>query len=175
PLRKDLKVDDVGISVKAAVSQFAIALGDNARLTDGAVNFLIDNSKLHATGTAMLADSRLALDWTEEFHATGPVTSRIGVKGTLDTGGREALNFPSADFLSGPTTINATLTGHRGSLLTADMTMDLAPAALNLDLIGLNKPAGFPASAHVTANFGPGSAIKAETLTVTGPGVSLSG
>ncbi|MEI9931957.1 MAG: hypothetical protein WDM89_15820 [Rhizomicrobium sp.] len=117
----------------------------------------------------------MALDWTEEFHATGPITSKIAVKGTLDSGGREALNFPSAAFLSGPTTINATLTGHRGSLLTADMEMDLASAALNLDLIGLNKPEGFPASAHITASFGPESAIKAETMTVTGPGVSLSG
>jgi Protein of unknown function/AsmA-like C-terminal region len=175
PMRKNLSVDDVAISIKAAVNDFSILLGDHARLSEGAVNFLIDNTKLHADGTAMLADSRLALDWDEDFRTPNPITTRIAVKGTLDSGGREALNFPSADFLKGPSTIAATLTGHRGSLLTADMTMDLAPAMLNLDLIGLNKPAGFPATAHVTASFGPESSIKAETMVISGPGVAVSG
>jgi len=53
--------------------------------------------------------------------------------------------------------------------------MDLAPSVLNLDLIGLNKPAGYPATAHVTASFGPGSSVKGETMTISGPGVSVSG
>ena len=124
----------------------------------------------------MLADSKLALDWDEDFHTPNPITTRISVKGTLDSGGREALNFPSADFLKGPSTIAATLTGHRWIVADfADMTMDLAPATLNLDFMGLNKPAGFPATAHVTASFGPESSIKAETMIVSGPGVAVSG
>ena len=175
PLRKDLRVDDVNIDIKSSVSAFSIVLGDHARLSDGAVNFAITNAKLHADGTAMLADSKLSFGWDEDFRTTNPITTHIDVKGTLDTEGREALNFPSADFLKGPTTVNATLTGHRGSLLNADMTMDLAPAILNLDLIGLNKPAGFPANAHVTATFGPESSIKTESMLISGPGVSVSG
>jgi hypothetical protein len=175
PMRKNLSVDDVGIAIKAATSGFAITLGDDARLTDGAVNFEIDNAKLHASGTTLLADSRLNIDWVEDFKTSNPVTTRIAVKGPLDSGARSALNFPSSSFLKGPTLINATLTGHRGSLLTADMAMDLGPSILNLDLIGLNKPAGFPASAHVTATFGPESSIKAETMKISGPGISASG
>ncbi|HVU20976.1 MAG TPA: AsmA-like C-terminal domain-containing protein, partial [Rhizomicrobium sp.] len=175
PLRKNLSVDEVGIAIKAAVTDFSILLGDHAHLTDGTVNFQIDNAKLHAGGNALLADSRLAFDWSEDFRTSNVVTTRIGVKGTLDSAGREALNFPSAAVLKGPTTITAALTGHRGSLLSADMTMDLAPAALNLDLIGLNKPSGFPANAHVTASFGPQSSIKAETLMLSGPGVAVNG
>ena len=123
----------------------------------------------------MLADSRLNIDWQEDFRTPNPVTTRITVKGTLDNGGREALNFPSSSFLKGPTIVEATLTGHRGSLLAADMTMDLAPAILNLDLIGLNKPAGFPALAHVGATFGPASSIRSETMKITGPGIMANG
>ena len=175
PMRKDLKVDDVNIGIKAAVTGFAIALGDRAKLSDGAVNFAIDNSKLRATGTAMLADSKLSLDWTEDFRTSDPVTTRVAIKGVLDNGGRDALNFPSSSFLKGPANVTATLTGHRGSLLTADMTLDLAPSTLTLDLIGLNKPAGFPTSARVGATFGPGSTIRAETMKVSGPGVNASG
>jgi len=175
PMRKNLSVDDVGITVKAAVSGFAITLGDDTRITDGTVNFDIDNAKLHASGTTLLADSRLAIDWVEDFKTSNPITTRIVVKGPLDSGARAALDFPSSSFLKGPTFINASLTGHRGSLVTADMAMDLAPANLNLDLIGLNKPAGFPASAHVTAMFGPQSSIRAETMKVSGPGISATG
>ena len=175
PTRKDLKVDDVNIAIKAAVTGFAIALGDHAKLSDGAVNFAIDNTKLHAGGTAMLADSKLALDWTEDFRTSDPVTTHVQVKGVLDNGGRDALNFPSSGFLKGPSNVTATLTGHRGALLNADMTLDLAPSTLTLDLIGLNKPAGFPTSARVTANFGPQSTIRSETMKISGPGVAANG
>jgi len=175
PMRKDLKVDDVNIGIKAAVTSFAIALGDHAKLSDGAMNFTIDNTKLHATGTALLADSRLSLDWTEDFRTNDPVTTHVAVKGVLDNGGREALNFPSSSFLKGPANVTATLTGHRGSLLSADMTLDLTPSTLTLDLIGLNKPAGFPTSARIGATFGPGSTIRAETMKISGPGVNANG
>jgi hypothetical protein len=175
PMRKNLSVNDVGIGVKAAVTGFSIVLGDHARLTNGAVNFDIDNAKLHAFGSTVLADSKLNIDWVEDFRTSNPVTSIISAKGTLDSGGREALNFPSSSFLKGPTAIAATLTGHRGALLSADMTMDLTPAILNLDVIGLSKPAGFPASARVGATFGPASSIRSETMKITGPGISASG
>jgi len=175
PTRKDLKVDDVNIAIKAAVTGFAITLGDHAKLSDGAVNFAIDNAKLHAGGTAMLADSKLTLDWTEDFRTSDPVTTHVQVKGVLDNGGRDALNFPSSSFLKGPANVTATLTGHRGALLNADMTLDLAPSTLTLDLIGLNKPAGFPTSARVTANFGPQSTIRSETMKISGPGVAANG
>jgi len=47
PMLKDVKVDAVGISVKAAVSDFGVLLGSHTRLTNGAVNFEIDNNHLH--------------------------------------------------------------------------------------------------------------------------------
>ena len=175
PMKKNLGIDEVAIAIKAAVGGFSIAIGEHARLTDGAVEFAIDNAKLHAAGSALLADSRLSFDWSEDFRTPNPVTTRIAVKGTLDNGGRAALNFASASFLTGPGPISATLTGHRGALLSADMTMDLTPAALGLDLIGLNKPAGSPATAHVGATFGPESTIKNEALRITGPGIAANG
>ncbi len=175
PMRKNLSVDDVDILVKAAVSGFSIALGEHARLSDGAVNFTIDNTKLHAGGTAMLADSKLTFDWAEDFKTKDPVTTRIAVKGTLDNDGRAALNFPTSSFLKGPVLVDGVLTGHRGALLTADMTMDLAPAALNFDLLGVNKPPGFPAAARIGATFGPESAIQTETIKFSGPGITANG
>lgn len=175
PTRKNLSVDDVDIRIKAAVTGFAIALSEKAKLADGAVDFEIDNAKLHANGNALLADSRMNFDWTEDFRTKDPVTTRIAVKGTLDNGGREALNFRASDFVKGPALVNATILGHRAALLSAEMNLDLAPAVLTLDLIGLNKPAGFPTTAKVTATFGPVSTIRTETMKISGPGVTANG
>jgi len=175
PMRKNLSVDDVNIAIKAQVTGFAIAIGEHARLSDGTVAFDIDNAKLHATGNALLADSRLALDWNEDFRTKDPVTTRIAIKGTLDNGGREALNFRASDFLKGPALVTAQVSGHRGAILSADMNMDLTPATLTLDLIGLNKPAGFPTTAKVSAVFGPASTIRSETMRISGPGVTANG
>lgn len=175
PMRKNLSVSDVGIAVKATASALSIPLGERARLTDGTANFDISNSKLHATGSAQLADSRLTFDWTEEFGNAKPVTTHIAVKGPLGAGARAALNFQSGSFLKGPAIVSGTLTGRRGALLTADMNMDLGPSVLEVDLIGLDKPAGYPATAHVSATFGPDSVIRAETVKIAGPGIAANG
>jgi len=174
PMRKNLSVDDVAVGVKANVSGFVIALGEQTKLTDGNVNFEIDNARLRAQGTVTLADSRLAVDWTEEFKSASPLSTHINVKGTLGEGGRETLGFPSAGLLKGPVEVNAVLTGQRGQLRNADMAMDLTPAVLRIDLLGVNKTAGSPANAHVNATFGGRSVVRSETLKLSGPGIAAT-
>ncbi|MCU1464027.1 MAG: hypothetical protein JWO37_4102, partial [Acidimicrobiales bacterium] len=122
PMLADLPVDDVGISVKAAVSDFAVTLGGHTRLTDGAVNFDIDNSHLHQTGAVNLADTRLNVDWTEDFRTKDAVTSRLTVKGAMTEGGRQALNIGLMRFFRGTVPITADIIGHRGNLMHADVT-----------------------------------------------------
>ena len=51
PLSKSLGVDDIKVAIKATVKNFGIALGPHTRLTDGTVDFDIDNVHLHAIGT----------------------------------------------------------------------------------------------------------------------------
>ncbi len=174
PLRKNLGVDDVGIAVKVTATGFGIALSRTTRLNDGNIVFDIDNSHLHASGIAGLATSRLNVDWVEDFKAAGPVTSTINVKGLLDEAGREALGLHAGDYLRGPVGVDAQLTGRRGQLIGADMTLDLTPATLSLDLVGISKPAGFPAAARAVATFGPHSALRTENVTITGPGLQAA-
>jgi hypothetical protein len=78
PMLRELPVSAVGISVKAAVNNFAVTLG-HTHITDGTVNFLIDNDHLRQTGMVSLADSRLAVDWTEDFNTKDFVTTRLVV------------------------------------------------------------------------------------------------
>jgi len=175
PMRRNLNVNDIGISIKAVASGFGISLSKKTRLADGAVSFDIDNKHLHAFGAVGLATSRLNVDWVEDFRTTGAVTTRIDIKGPVDQAAREMLGLGGvSDYLKGPVGITGTLTGRRGQLTAADMVLDLTPATLSLDLVGINKPAGFPASAHAIAVFGPHSAIQSETMTITGPSLQAS-
>ena len=174
PMRKNLSVDDVGISIKANVQGFGIGLGKSIRLADGNVVFEIDNSHLHATGVTGLAGSRLNIDWVEDFKTANAVTSRINVKGLLDESGREALGLRADDYFRGPVGLNAALTGRRGQLTGAEMTLDLTPATLTLDIFGISKPAGFPATSHAVVTFGPGSMPRNENATITSPSLQAT-
>jgi hypothetical protein len=174
PLKRDLTIDSVAIKVGAGVTGFGVALGKDLRLSDGAMHFDIDNNHLHASGTASLATSRLALDWVEDFKTRTEITTRVTVKGLLDEAGRSALHFRANDYLSGVVGVNGTLIGHRGQLQSADMTLDLTPSALSLDLVGIGKPAGVAASGHGTGIFAPHGVLQSADLKITGPSIQAT-
>ncbi|MEI9989348.1 MAG: AsmA-like C-terminal domain-containing protein [Rhizomicrobium sp.] len=174
PMRKNLSIDDIAIAIKAVSTGFGISLGKNTRLSDGAVTFDVDNTHLHAYGSTNLATSRLAIDWVEDFKSTGAVTTVVGIKGPLDQAGREALGFHATDYLKGPIGVSGTLTGKRGQLIAGDLALDLTPATLSLDLVGISKPMGFPASAHALLTFGPGSLLRGANVTIAGPSLQAA-
>ncbi|HET7084985.1 MAG TPA: AsmA-like C-terminal domain-containing protein [Rhizomicrobium sp.] len=175
PMLADLPVDDVGISVKAAVSDFAVTLGGKTRLTNGDVIFDIDNSHLHQTGQVNLADSRLAVDWTEDFRTQDAVTTRLAVKGQMTEGGRQVLNIGLTRFLRGTVPVVADITGHRGNLLHADVTVDFTPATLSVPIVNLEKTPGQAATGRIGVNFAAGNAVQDETIRITGPVLNLNG
>ena len=174
PMLQDLAVEAVGISVKSQVNDFAVTLG-RLKLTNGAVNFDIDNSRLHQTGAVNLADARLTIDWLEDFKTAQPVTTRINAKGTITDAARQSLNIGLQNILTGPVPVNADMQGRRGQLTTAEVAMDLTGSALQIPILHLGKQAGMAAAGHVTVNFLPGDLIKDEVIRVTGPNVTANG
>jgi len=175
PMLANLPVDDVGIAVKAVVNDFAVTLGGKTRLTEGAVTFDIDNAHLHQYGAVNLADSRLNVDWTEDFHTTDVITTKLAVKGTMTEGGRLALNIGLMRFFRGAVPITADITGHRGSLSHADVTVDFTPATLSVPIVNLEKSPGQAATGHIGVNFAPGNVVQDETIRITGPVLNLNG
>ncbi|HEX4272251.1 MAG TPA: DUF3971 domain-containing protein, partial [Rhizomicrobium sp.] len=175
PMLADLPMDAVGISVKAQVNQFAVTLGGKTRLTDGAVTFEIDNDHLHQVGVVSLADTRLNVDWTEDFKTQDSVTTKLAVKGNMTEAGRAALNINLQSFFHGTVPVTADMTGHRGSLLHADVTVDMTPATLSVPIVNLEKSPGQNATGHIGVNFGPGNAVQDETIRISGPGLNLNG
>jgi len=175
PMLADLPVDAVGISVKAQVNQFAVTLGGKTRLTDGAVNFEIDNDHLHQVGAVNLADSRLNVDWTEDFKTADPVTTRLSVKGNMTEAARAALNINLHRVFHGTVPVIADMTGRRGSLLHADVAVDFTPATLSVPIVNLEKTPGQNATGHIGVNFGPGNTLQDETIHISGPVLNLNG
>jgi hypothetical protein len=175
PMLADLPVDAVGISVKAQVNAFAVTLGGKTRLTDGAVNFEIDNSHLHQTGSVNLADSRLNVDWTEDFKTPDTVTTRLQVRGNMTEAARAALNINLLRYFRGTVPVTAEMTGHRGSLLHADVAADFTPATLSVPIVNLEKTPGQVATARIGVNFGPGNALQDETIHISGPVLTMNG
>ncbi len=168
-------MDQVGIAVKADVQDFAISLGPHTRVSNGTVHFDIDNAHLHQTGAVNLADSRLNVDWTEDFRTRDPVTTRLAVKGTVTEAGRHMLNINLDRYFRGTVPVTADLTGHRGSLLKADVQIDFTPAVLSVPIVNLEKTPGQSASGHVVVNFGPGDTPTDESIRITGPVMNASG
>ena len=174
PMLQDLAVDDVGISVKAQVNDFAVSLG-RLKLTNGTVTFDIDNSHLHQSGTVSLADARLAMDWVEDFKTTQPTTTRITAKGVMTDAARQALNVGLQTILAGPVPTNADIQGRRGQLTTADVSLDLTNTVLTIPVLHLGKQAGQAAAGRVTVNFAAGDLIHDEIIHVTGPNLAATG
>ena len=174
PMLADLKVDDVGIAVKADVQDYGVVLG-KLHLVNGDVEFNIDNNSLHQTGVVGMADSRLNVDWTEDFKTAEPITTRLNVKGQITDAARAALNIGLTNILTGPVGVTGTLLGQRGSLRSADLQLDLTPANVLIPIVHLGKPAGQAAAGRVTIDFGADDNIADETIRLTGPTLAANG
>jgi hypothetical protein len=169
PTGRDVADKDIKIGIKSALNGLDLQLTPHARITNGALQLTIDNAHLNAVGDVMLFGSRLAVNWDEQFEpARNTMSSHISLKGMLDDATREALNFHSGQFLKGTVPVTAELTGQSGQVRHADMIMDVTPAVLTVDYVGITKPAGAPATAVVSADFDSNGTIQSETVKLTG-------
>ncbi|HEY2446131.1 MAG TPA: AsmA-like C-terminal domain-containing protein [Rhizomicrobium sp.] len=175
PTIRGESIDAIGISVKGTTSAFALSLGPHTKISNGALDFDVDNKQLHASGKVGIAGVGLNVDWREVFKTEGPVTTQLSVRGTLDDAARAALDLPLAKFASGPVGIDASLSGHRGAIGEAVVHLDLAQAGFGVDMLGLKKPPGTPSTAQISARLDGGGNLRNADLSVDGPGLTTRG
>ncbi len=175
PMLRDVNVDNLGISVKAAVTNFGVALGKSTKITGGNVNFDVTNERLHAIGSVAIGGAAVGIDWTEDFKTKADITTNLIAKGTIDEATRAALNLNTSEFFSGPVFVSAHALGHRGVIRRANVTMDLTPATMALDIINFHKPPGAAATAQLNAQFDNDGNARVETIVVTGPALNAHG
>ncbi|HWE06955.1 MAG TPA: DUF3971 domain-containing protein, partial [Rhizomicrobium sp.] len=67
PTIRGESIDSVGISVSGTASAFAISLGPHTKISNGTVDFHVDNTQLRATGKVGIGGVNLGMDWLEAF------------------------------------------------------------------------------------------------------------
>jgi hypothetical protein len=174
PTVRGVSVDAINISVNGAVNNFAIALGQHTRISEGALHIAVDNGSLHAVGKVDLGATPLDVDWLEIFKPQGTVSTTIDLHGMLDDNARAALNVGTGSFLTGPIAAKAHLLGYRGKVQTADVDLDLTQAVLSADLLGWRKPAGTSATAHISAQVGEDGSFRNASLNLQGPALTAT-
>jgi hypothetical protein len=160
PMLHDVGISQIGILVTGQVNGLDLALGKSTRIQKGVVQFMVDNSRLHANGDVFYSGEKLNLDWTEVFADTNDITSHVVVKAVLDAEGRKQLGLDTGEILTGPLNVVATLSGHRGVIRHVDAALDMTPSVVSLDIIGISKAAGVAGDANVSADFAPTGTIK---------------
>jgi hypothetical protein len=172
PMLHDVRTDDIGVSVRAVSTGLGLALNDHTTVSNGNVDFTIDNSSLHATGSVSLGSANLGIDWMEAFKARGAVTTRLHVNGILDDAARSELGFHGEEYLTGLVGVTGELDGIRGKIQHADLKLDLTQAALTFNAIGYKKPAGTNAQAQASVSVDDGGNVRVADIAVSGAALS---
>jgi hypothetical protein len=174
PTIKNEIVDAIGFQ-KGPVNGLALSLGSHTRISDGTVSLDVDNRQLRAVGAVAEGSAKLNVDWTEVFDPSGPISTQVHVRGTLDDAARASLGLPAASFLSGPVEVDAQLAGRRGAIREADLTLDLTRANLVTGFLDWKKSSGASSTAHVVARLDDSGNLRAADLTLEGPTLSGNG
>ena len=175
PMLRDIRVDDIGILVKAQTTNLGLALSDRLAVSNGNVSFTVDNQSLRAVGTVSLASANLAIDWTEVFKPQGPVSTHIKVNGVLSEAAIEQLGMHPGDYFTGAVGVTGDLEGYRGKLTHAQLKEDLSATNLNIKLLGYQKPVGTQAQAQVTLRMDEKSNVRVADIALTGPALAAHG
>jgi hypothetical protein len=174
PMLSDIGIDQIPILVKGNIANLVMTL-DNKKLSNGALAIDLDNAHLHALGNVSVSSIPLGVEWDEQFKTAGDITTKLAIRGTLDDNARAALKLKIGDIVSGPVGVVANLTGHRGSIRTAQATVDLTPATINLDPISYVKPPGHSASAQISLHLDDKGNVSAADMSVSGSGLAAQG
>lgn len=174
PMLSDLGINQIPILVKANVTGLAMTLNDK-KLSNGSLAVDLDNAHLHALGNVSVGSVPLGVEWNEQFKATSDITTKLIIRGTLDEAARAALKLKVGDIVSGPVGVVANLTGHRGSIRTAQANVDLTPASISLTPISYVKPPGRSASAQVSLRLDDKGDVSGADINVSGSGLAAQG
>ncbi|HEX7967550.1 MAG TPA: AsmA-like C-terminal domain-containing protein [Stellaceae bacterium] len=149
PLKHDLKVEEIGYGARATLAGVSIAeVLAGHDLADGEFRLQLDRAALRLDGTARLADVPATLSWLQSLKRSDAIRARYAVKARLDDAARRRLDL---DFLpemvKGPVDVDLAYALGASKRATADVTLGLKDAALEVARLNWRKPPGVPATA----------------------------
>ncbi len=153
PLLKDLKLDEIGFDVQAAMAGVGIPrLFDRFALSRGQLQLKLDAKGFDIGGDAALNGVPVRATWRQEFAPT-PVMARYTVAATIDERQRETLGLPIADYLRGPTAAEVTVDSDGKGAFRVTGNVKLDASTMAIDAIDWRKAAGVPGQASYSARW----------------------
>jgi Protein of unknown function/AsmA-like C-terminal region len=173
PLIKNVPKDRVQLVTKIAVTNASIPkILAGIDLTDGDLKVELTKEAIAVSGPAKVNGLDANVTW-KKLRTGGTPVSKITT--TLDEKTREKLGLKIADYLSGPTPVEATLSTNESGQSVVKADVDLSKAKMKLQALGWKREAqsGTTASFTITATDGGGRSI--DDFTLDGPGLHLRG
>jgi Protein of unknown function/AsmA-like C-terminal region len=141
PLHRDLEPSEVRVAAESTISDAALA-GTLVDLSDGQLTLRADNAGVDLVGDAVVAEVPLRLELRENF-GDAAFKRRYRIEGTPDLAALRRLGLDLPIAADGSVELDATITEVAGGH-EVELTLDLAPVAVEAPMIGWRKPAGEP-------------------------------
>lgn len=175
----ELTLDDIEISAAGqtqGVTMPGVAGGRD--VTDAGLSFTVDKHDLRLKGKARVAGVPASVSGHMPFAGDG-YRGRYVVIGSLGNKAREALGLTGPAFqpplMDGPAGVVLTATQHANARTLLDLELDLSKAALSVNALGWEKPAGGFAAGKARLRVEGGAITRAESFQLSGPGMRVSG
>jgi uncharacterized protein YhdP len=151
PLHKDLEPEEEArVAADATITDGALA-GKPVNLSNGQLTLRINQRTAKLAGEAVVEGVPVRLQVQESFDGVG-VNRRYQVEGSPDAARLRELGVDLPITLEGEVGVAATLT-ETSAMRTAEITLDLTPAAIDVPQLNWRKEAGEPGTLTATATL----------------------
>lgn len=173
PLIKDVPKERVQLATKVSVEDATInKILPGIDLTEGALSVDIGKEFIAVTGPAKVNGLNASVTWKKP-RGGGPATSQIST--TLDEKTREKLGLKIADYLSGPTPVEAILVNNDQGQSVVHVVADLSKAKMKLQALGWKREAEAGTSASFSVTTAESGSRTVDDFKLDGPALRLRG
>jgi AsmA-like protein/uncharacterized protein DUF3971 len=176
PLKKEVSIDDVGLSGQAVVRDIALPnIFADVSVDGGHLVIDVTRDGLVANGPVTLNGVETNLNWTERFvSGTGP-SSQFRLTGQTNDADRAAIGLDLVSLVSGTVYSDVSVRGSGPDLVDGTVSVDLTNAILKQEVIGWSKPVGSVAEGRFDLNFEPEGRVRLNAIAISGTDIDLNG
>jgi uncharacterized protein YhdP len=171
PLHRDLEPSEVRAAAEATITDGAVA-GEPINLSDGQLQLTFDEQTVRLAGNAVVEGVPLTLEVQERLGENG-IDRRFQLSGSPDA----ALLRDLADLpieLEGKVDVSATVT-ETTDVRTAEIALDLTPAAIDVPRLRWRKAAGAPGALTAMATIPTDGPIQVSAFELTSDDLRAEG
>ncbi len=173
PLIKNVPKERVEFSTKIGIEDAAITnVLPGVDLTEGNLTVDVAKDVISVTGPAKINGLDAKVLWKKP-RGDGPAISQIS--SILNEKTREKLGLKIADYLAGPTPVNAEVSTNEKGQTVVKADVDLSKASMKLQALGWKRPAQDDTTASFTVTTSEGGIRNVSDFKLDGPGLKLRG